>query len=59
MNNSKTIFDIMDEKDWKIYYHDISLSLLTSKTLFKKYFLKKKFENFDKFNQFYKGLMFF
>jgi hypothetical protein len=54
MFSGKTIFETMNKEDWKIYYQDISLSVLTSQNLFKKFFKKELGDNLKNLKEFHK-----
>lgn len=50
-SGSKTVFNQF--KDWKIYYHDIALSILTSSVMMKDFVNKKIIENISPISNFY------
>lgn len=49
---SPMIFDSFDEDDWKIYFHDMSGTVLMSSVLIHKFYTKEK-KNIRQFNEFY------
>eukprot|EP01080_Neovahlkampfia_damariscottae_P003601 gene3602-6336_t len=54
VNKSKIIFDLFEDDEWKIYYHDISGTSVLNLNMLKR-MKDKKTENIEPFHDFYKA----